>query len=197
MKKTLTLILLISCLKSFSQCDTIVLPVKMYDLSINVYGRVATISFKTSEEVNNDYFELQRSFDAINYQEVATVKPNITHNYSIQNEVEQDCFYRVRQVDKDGRYFLTKTFYVKRASDKDFNAYFAGNNISVNIEVAKAAPYIFSIKNFNGQEVITKYDTLFKGVNYLKLDAQTLPDGNYLISVFENRRLIKTLKIKK
>ncbi len=177
--------------------DTVCLPVKFLDFRINKSANQVKATFQTGEEIGNHHFELERSFDGIYFQEVSTIKPNSTHTYIIYTELEQDSYYRIRQVDLDGRYSLSKTIFIKKEQDKDLNAFFAGNSISINIKVKANNPYIFAVNNMSGQEVLLHYDTLFKGINYLKFDASNLPYGNYVISVFENSRLIKTLKLKK
>ena len=64
------------------------------------------LKWKTEQEINNAYFEIQRSADGINWQKVTVVFPHPSHNYeSVDNAVAAGIYYyRIKQVDIDGNY---------------------------------------------------------------------------------------------
>lgn len=58
----------------------------------------------SSAEKNNQYFEVERSTDGINFTALAKVYPNSTHSYTYTDKQAQaKNIYRIKQVDNDGK----------------------------------------------------------------------------------------------
>jgi hypothetical protein len=109
-------------LTSFSEIsagDEESLPVEL----VEFYGEVAysgiNLLWETASELNNDYFEVQRSVDGQHFEVIGKVNGNGTtqnsSNYSFTdvNPIGGDAYYRLRQVDYDGKYEFSKTISVK------------------------------------------------------------------------------------
>lgn len=85
------------------------LPVEL--LSFNAYPKDENVHIEwvTASEINNDYFEVQRSSDGINYETNEIVDGNGTssqmHQYELTdfNPLPGLSYYRIRQVDFDGQ----------------------------------------------------------------------------------------------
>jgi len=66
------------------------------------------ITWKTASEVNSDYFELERSFDAINFESIkriiSTENSYQVKNYSYKDDSKTNgyIYFRLKQVDLDG-----------------------------------------------------------------------------------------------
>src|SRR5690606_32485690 len=50
------------------------LPIVLLDFSAECKDNFTNVSWKTATEINNDYFELEKSYDAINFVSLGTVK---------------------------------------------------------------------------------------------------------------------------
>lgn len=78
----------------------------------------AILQWKTANEYNNNHFEIERSVDGINYTKIATVapgnQPNTTQTYEYTdfNLSKGKFFYRVKQVDNDGKNSISPTAYI-------------------------------------------------------------------------------------
>ncbi|MCA1764602.1 MAG: T9SS type A sorting domain-containing protein [Flavobacteriales bacterium] len=72
-------------------------------------GKDNLLSWATSAEINNDYFELERSLDAYNWTSIAEIEgaglsnSTLTYTYTDQNAPFGRVYYRLRQVDFDGK----------------------------------------------------------------------------------------------
>jgi len=75
----------------------------------NIDNEYVSLLWSTSMETNNDRFEIERSTDGVHFEMIASVKAvgnsNTTQNYSAkdQNPVNGINFYRLKQVDLDGK----------------------------------------------------------------------------------------------
>jgi hypothetical protein len=89
------------------------LPVNLNSFRVQVEQGVSILKWSTASEVNNDYFLVQRSYDAVNYQTIGTVEGKgtvieaQTYNFRDGNALPGTVYYRLVQTDYDG---TTETF---------------------------------------------------------------------------------------
>ena len=107
--------------------ENITVPVKWLDFkSILQTNKQVELVWKTTNEINNRHFEVQHSPDGTLFNTIAIVpakkNPAGTNEYSFTHfaPVPGKNYYRIRQVDEDGRYEFSKIVYVelKNSSDK-------------------------------------------------------------------------------
>ncbi len=88
----------------------ILLPVEMISFSAIAVGSNALLEWQTASEINNDFFEVQRSTDAINWEFVDIVEghgnSDEIHYYDcIDKHLQPNTYYyRLKQFDYDGSY---------------------------------------------------------------------------------------------
>ncbi len=83
------------------------LPVTLFRFIGTNNGCSNHLKWITASELNNDYFQLQKSLDGVNYATIAKIdgvgNSNAFQTYSfIDNGATKNCYYRLRQVDIDG-----------------------------------------------------------------------------------------------
>jgi uncharacterized repeat protein (TIGR01451 family) len=95
------------------------LPVSLLDFEGQSQNDNVLLKWYTSNEINNDHFNIERSCDGINFTSIATVKGsgNSTslkeYQYTdIQPACEKGIYYRLIQVDMDGKTSSSKTIQV-------------------------------------------------------------------------------------
>jgi hypothetical protein len=95
------------------------LPVELTSFSASVSNKSIKLSWNTATEINNYGFEVQRSLEKENWENVGFVNGNGTSNspkdYSfVDNKLSNSSsyFYRLKQVDNDGSYEFSKTIEV-------------------------------------------------------------------------------------
>ncbi len=84
------------------------LPVELQDFHATAYNGNVSLSWKTATETNNDHFEVERSTDGKAYTHIGTVQGNGTstapHGYAFTDHGDGVLYYRLKQVDFDGRF---------------------------------------------------------------------------------------------
>ena len=106
---------------SYFNCTTAALPVKLIRFSgERIDETQVRLSWETTEEVNNDYFGVQRSLNPANgFETVATVKGRgtsdrpITYQTIDPNTNTDYTYYRLKQVDVDGTFAYSSIIAVK------------------------------------------------------------------------------------
>src|SRR5262249_52077625 len=86
---------------------TIVLPVTWLSFTAQkINNHTAELKWSTTNEVNNDHFEIQRSSNAVSFSKIGTLIANNKRQYQFTdiNVYGSVAYYRIKQVDKDGRH---------------------------------------------------------------------------------------------
>ncbi|MEO6188481.1 MAG: T9SS type A sorting domain-containing protein, partial [Ginsengibacter sp.] len=102
---------------SFAQCPiNAPTPVEFLNISARQKGSGVSVDWSTSQEFNSDYFDLEKSVDGnFSWTYVNTVKAagnsSVVKNYNIYDAkpFSGNSFYRLKQVDKDGKFKYSKT----------------------------------------------------------------------------------------
>ena len=93
-------------------------PVTLMDFTFIEVGKKILLNWQTASESNNDYFEIQRSADGVNFTTIGKVKGAGTSNehrsYAFTDKEPQYLnHYRLKQVDLDGKFSFSKILFVR------------------------------------------------------------------------------------
>lgn len=88
----------------------LVLPVELSKFTAQKKGTTSLLSWTTSSEINNDGFEIMRSFDGLNFKKIGFVRgvgnSSLEHNYEFidQNPNQGVNYYQLKQLDYNGNF---------------------------------------------------------------------------------------------
>ncbi|MHA4739401.1 DUF6923 family protein [Dyadobacter sp. MSC1_007] len=105
-----------------ASCPSAVLPVTLATFSVAKEGATAQLQWTTTEEVNAQQFEIQRSGDAKTWIAIARKmavgesKTVVKYDFTDANPLGGSNYYRLKMIDKDG------TFAYSRIQNVDFGA---------------------------------------------------------------------------
>lgn len=182
-----------------------ILPLQIVNFTVNYQSPVALLKWNVVNELQINYYELQVSTDAVNFTSIGSVaaKNSALSNYSFAHSLNTQqaniFYYRIKQVDKDGKYFYTKTVVVKIASSNQITV---GPNPFVdyiNIAYTSLAKERMMGKIFSadGKLVASKTIDIEKGFNSIQIsEFGQLPAGNYLLHLqtASENKIIKLVK---
>lgn len=94
------------------------LPLKLNSFAVAVRSLDNLVSWSTSEEVNLRNFEIQRSYDGVNFEGIGTVPAKMSstiNNYDFKDDRFLDgyVYYRLKMIDADGKFaysFIVRVF---------------------------------------------------------------------------------------
>jgi hypothetical protein len=173
------------------------LPVKLSSFTAAVVKNAVALNWATASEINNNYFGIERSNGTANFTGIGRVSSNGNSNqlqqytYLDLNPLKGDNFYRLKQVDKDGRYSYSKTVHVVFGDAPYIIAYPNPAYNTVKVAGLTSAASI-SIIDISGK-TIRQYKA--QGGEYA-VNVQNLAAGMYFIQVLQNGK-ITTLKLVK
>ena len=167
-------------------------PVKLTSFDGTYADGVATLKWQTSQELNNDRFELYRSYDGSNFELAATIagagNSSLPKNYSYQDRINLDgnVYYKLKQIDIDGKFSFSN---IVKLSSTDNNGSFkvypnpVTNSFNVLFSASKTGVANLLIRSTNGQNVYRQSISVIKGNNSVSINGYQLSSGMYYISI--------------
>ena len=170
------------------------LSVKLTSFTVTKDGNYSLLKWTTESELDNEYMDVQRSTDGINFTSVGTVQGNgtsdLAHNYQFSDPIgglSGMVYYRLRDVDADGKGSYSKIIALRldgAAMSTAFSVYpnpFV-SNVKLNITSTKEAKATVVISNLAGQQVAAQAVLLQNGYNIVVLQGlKSLVPGLYIV----------------
>lgn len=185
--------------------NAIILPVVCTGFTAELNGTTAQLQWKLASEVNNKYFEVERSMDGTSFTVIDKVQANAANRglYTFADAKTDGlkvAYYRIRQYDADGRStYICQTAFVrfnKAASLVIGNLYPnpVANAGYVSISADKAFRLQADFINVAGQTVRSTVYNVAAGNNNVQVLKAKLPAGTYMIRLTdgETGTLLKT-----
>lgn len=177
-------------LNAVSLCS--ILPIELLNFEVSIIdNKLVALNWSTASETNNNYFSVERSLDALQWDEIGTVKGSGNsnnlklYNYNDKEPVRGITYYRLKQIDFDGSYTLSEI----RAA----NIHYSGLQI-IYPNPANETLNLKLSSEFKGQLTYTIIDKLGRRIasnslnsnlndGNIKISLESIPEGVYTIAI--------------
>lgn len=144
------------------------LPVTLLSFNATYENSTSRLQWETTDELNNSHFEVEKSYDGLTFETTATVNAKgasaIANSYQVEDRnvnTSSIVYYRLKQVDLDGKSSLSKIISVSTettttsfglsifpnpSSSTDYNLYFEGG----------ARLVLLVVYDIHGQQLVSK-----------------------------------------
>jgi hypothetical protein len=184
----------ISSFSQFTASDTLnPLPIELLSFDAQPVGNTVLVNWTTASEINNDFFTVERSADAINYNAIGTVdgagNSNSSRNYQFidAQPLQGVSYYRLRQTDFNGTTEVfdpaVVNFNVATAQGVSLFPNPAVDYAHVMIQSVAQGTGSIRITDLSGRLVSMQNVTIDSGVQPFTIDTRKLGMGHYVISV--------------
>lgn len=188
-----------------------ILPVKYSSFDAVAADKSVLLKWVTEQEVNNNHFEVERSFDGTNFITAAIVldgfaygtqKSYLFKDNAAELQTKTVVYYRLKQVDDNDKAVYTNKLVVKLQSKNSVSIQTSPNpfveDVNIRFNAASNGVVQINIMSITGQKMVTKQTSVSKGFNTLQLSglanlapgiysAQLIIDG----VVAGNQKIIK------
>ena len=186
------------------------LPVKYASFDATVVDKAVMLKWVTEQEINNNYFEVERSFDPSTFKTIGLVlgaessagsmKTYRFKDNSIELQGKSVVYYRLKQIDKNGTFTYSTVLAVKLQAKAGVSLQISPNpfveNLLVRFTSSENGSAQVRILNVNGQVVATKQTTITKGYNNIQLvGLNNLTAGMYITEVSLNGVVLDKQKL--
>jgi hypothetical protein len=168
-----------------------ILPVEWVSFTAALKNEKAVLNWETANEKNNNYFIVERSSNGNSFDSVGIVAANSRSIYQFTDATLTAgvSYYRLRQVDIDGKIQFSKTVIVRW--DKTTTAFkvfptIATSTIQTSFTSTTAAAAKINIYDANGRLIVSMQKAVSAGANQQSVNVTSLPAGLYYFQVQSN-----------
>lgn len=167
------------------------LPVELTYFKAQLCEDQVCLEWETSSELNNDYFEIQKSYDSKTWQAIGKVKGNGTINeasfYSYQDNdlLFGTSYYRLKQVDFDGEFSYSPIDQIQYSDITEVSVYPNPSNGEFTISGSHLEEAEICITSLSGRKV--SYSKQIVSAHQLLIDLKDNPSGIYFLSIIKNQ----------
>ncbi len=173
--------------------QNVFLPVELLYFNAEPKGEKVLCSWETSSEVNNDYFDVERSNDGMEFEAIGRVKgfgagtTTEKHSYSFFDKdlCEDIRYYRLKQVDMDGSFNYSKAIAIncRRSDGIELYPNPANSSITYQFYYQEDADLTLNILDISGRVVRFEKIRVQKGINQLHSLIDDLASGAYTLRI--------------
>lgn len=177
---------------------SVALPVKFLGFNVVKKNNDGFITWQIENESSiTDRYEIERSLNGVDFKKVYTVIPknngSSTNSYDLTDANLNThsasggiFYYRIKQIDKDGKFVYTSIKKLRLTSKAITVAVFPNpvkNFATVSIDIEQDTKGTITINDASGKQIQNIQIPLFKGPNIRKIDMGTLASGSYMLKV--------------
>jgi len=183
------------------------LPVELLYFKAEPKGTQVKLSWETASELNNDYFTVEHSRDAVNFEPVITISGsgysnnNIEYNTFDESPFTGTSYYRLKQTDYDGQFEYSDIEPVQFELSDQFKLIGicpnpVSDHANIRISSTKSDKIKILLYDSKGDRVFKQTFNVIEGMNKINLDLLTLNAGYYYLALehdngVQNSKLFK------
>jgi hypothetical protein len=177
-----------SVVTAYTTLCGLTLPVKWLYFRGNPVQKNVLLEWGTTNEINNQFFTVEKSSDGIFYETLGTVNAipgGADHKYSLlDGQPSAINFYRLSQTDIDGRRSYYTIIKVNRNAGAGLQAssYLQGNKIQVKLSGATPGNGSLILYSIEGKKISTAAIVITKDLNTYTITAPS-QKGTYIINI--------------
>jgi len=166
-----------------------------FDAQFNNTTNYVDVSWTTASEINNDYFQVMRSVDAVNFEVVGTVdgsgNSSLVKDYTFEdvNPLTGVSYYKIRQVDFNGMSDNTEIRAVSNTGGEATCTLFTypnpliGQDLTIVYSNLDKGNWEFRLVDITGKIVLSQNRTSELNAGAFTLNLEQLPAGIYLFQL--------------
>ena len=173
------------------------LPVKFVGLTLTRKSSDVLIQWSTTEEINANVYELEKSFDGANWNPIAFIAA-IGNSTDVNNYAYTDkavsakvVYYRIKQIDLDGKFTYTAIRSIKNDAMQESNVNIAAVQGKVLLQISKESKSDLTVRFISLSGQVIDQQIVKSNLGQVVLNSKVA--GNYVISV-SNGQDINTAK---
>lgn len=169
-------------------------PVKLIDFKAKQKDENIQLHWSTSNEINNEKFEIEKSSNGKDFRKIGEVKGNGTssiqqvYSFDVKNPQNGISYFRLKQIDFDGHSSFSNVINLDfRGKNESVEKLYPNpsKNGLVNLKYfAKSYDFVnVRVLDVSGKMVINKNQAITKGNNNLRFDFSELNPGIYVFRI--------------
>jgi hypothetical protein len=182
------------------------LPIELVSFAATPLNNQVNLNWTTASETNNDYFTVESSNDAVNFKEVSRMSgagnsnSMLTYSTVDTNPYSGVSYYRLKQVDYDGKFVYSNIEVVNLNSISEMNMVVSPNPVIGLVDIRLDSDYFanptIEVRDLQGRILLVKNNLSVSEGKSVNVDLSELPQGLYFIQASENGKSISKRIVK-
>ena len=183
-----------------------VLPIKLLYFTANYNGTTVDLNWSTTTEINNDYFTIERSADAINFEPIlakdgaGNSSQTLFYTTVDSSPLNGVSYYRLKQTDFNGDFAYSKIVSINIKNNDAFqlvNTFNSENNfLNVVVNCGENRLVNFELYDMTGKKVHSSIENIVGNNQTISIPIAGLSQGIYLLKANNGEKVItKKLKL--
>jgi hypothetical protein len=177
------------------------LPVDLLAFNANCFHKQIELTWTTASQTNNDFFIIEKSYDGkkwdilTNQKGAGTTTQLTTYKYNDETISEEINYYKLSQVDYDGKHKILKIIAVKNCNANELNlvhSHFTTTKIEAKFYTSYSDEIELILLDNNGRIVARKMQNAVEGINDIEVDVKYCENGIYVLTL--QNSLFRTTK---
>lgn len=163
------------------------LPIELLYFTATAGSNKIILEWETLSEINNDYFEIERASDGVNFDVIAKVdgagNANTTIDYHFDDVhfLNGTSYYRLKQIDFDGSFTYSNLATINIDNSSTLSIYPNPSNSRIYIKAKQTDLESLKIYSILGQDVSNNIHVIESNEGLLILNIESLAKGIYII----------------
>jgi hypothetical protein len=186
-----------------------VAPVNFLSFAANKVNDNADLRWEVANQTNlTSHFNVERSTDGVSFKGIQEIAANTQNGAASYNLLDENIsklnvnviYYRIKQVDTDGKFVYSDVKYVKVGNKGGLisaNPNPVKDITNLRIEVLENQNATLQLLDANGKQILTESLKLNKGLNTKQFDMSPLAAGIYVLRVVTENDEVLSQKIVK
>jgi hypothetical protein len=183
--------------------NCMLLPIELVSFSAACELKTIKLKWSTASEINNDYYSVERSGDAINFESIGTIDGSgssaTAHQYSFVDEqpLPGVNYYRLKQVDFDGTSTYSSVQSTICTSQLGLFVYPNPSHDVTHLQIQSSSSKEVScvVASMSGEIVLNEVIKLSGPIDEILFDNSKVTPGIYDVMVFSCDQLLHTLLV--
>lgn len=174
------------------------LPIELVSFTATCREDEVVLNWETASETNNDFFTIEKSADATNWQVLTTMagagNSNTPLYYSaLDNQLYSGVtYYRLKQTDFDGSFTYSQTVSASCNDNTPFSVQVlnmdASHELQLIFNAEEGEQYVYSLYDIQGRLLIKKSTTTVSGKNEIHIYLNDISEGIYMIALQNSKK---------
>ena len=187
---------------------TSLLPVTLMSFGGKKINNAVNLLWQTANEINSKGFEIERSYNNLDYfEKIAFVdakgankaSANAYNYIDTKADLSNVIYYRLKQLDNDGKYKYSPIVEIDADNSATVVSAYPNpllNSTKIDLRVAQNVSAVISVYDIKGEEIMRFNQNLTKGANQINIDLSKLNSGIYIskIQIGDELKTIKLIK---
>ena len=166
------------------------LPVNILYFSGKLINNKVVLSWEVENEINVDRYEIERSFNSIDFSLVTSIKAINNRNYSVtdfaENNKDKRVYYRIKKIDNDRRFSYSEIFNLHIPFNVKFNIYPNPASDVIHVQLNNSSNDLVAVEVCDMTGKIVMHSNYLYNNGIIHIATKALSTGTFMVKLTSN-----------